>query len=59
MKNIQMHVEGSKLVIEIDLTKDLGPSASGKTTLVASTEGNVTIDGREGFRLGLNVFKPR
>jgi len=59
MKNLQMHVEGKKLVIEIDLTKDLGPSASGKTTLVASTEGNVTIDGHEGFRLGLNVIKPR
>ena len=38
MKNIEMSVEGDTLIIKVDLTKDFGPSKSGKTIIVASTE---------------------
>lgn len=57
MKNISMEVEGHILTVKIDLSKDFGPSATGKTTIVASTEGNQSIDGFDGFKVGVNVFK--
>jgi hypothetical protein len=41
MKNVQMTVEGNILTIKVDLSKEFGPSASGKTIIVASTEGSV------------------
>ncbi len=40
MKNVQMTVDGSILTIQVDLSKEFGPSSSGKTIIVASTEGN-------------------
>ena len=42
------------MTITVDTNKDFGPSKSGKTTIIASTEGNV----REGdVFIGLNVYK--
>jgi hypothetical protein len=35
MENIELKVEGSKLILIVDLTKEIGPSSSGKTTLIA------------------------
>ena len=58
-KNVQIEVKGSTLVITCDLTKDHGPSKSGKTTIIATTEGNVSIPGHEGIKLGLNLYKNR
>ena len=55
MQNVTMKVTGSKLVIEVDISKRFGKSASGKTTLIASTQGNVSI-GDSGATLGLNVY---
>ena len=43
MKNVEMTVEGTTLTIKVDLSKEFGPSASGKTIIIASTEGNATI----------------
>jgi len=57
MKNVDMAVEGHTLIIKVDLTKECGPSASGKTIIIASTEGNVSIPGHEGSKVGLNVYK--
>lgn len=56
MKNVEMTVEGTTLTIKVDLSKEFGPSASGKTTIIASTEGNVTIPNRE-EKVGLNVYR--
>ncbi len=36
MKNVQMPVVGNILTITVDLTKEFGPSSSGKTIIVAS-----------------------
>lgn len=58
MKNVDMTVEGTKLTITIDLTKEFGPSASGKTIIIASTEGNVTIPDRQ-EKVGLNVYRKK
>ena len=56
MKNLEMAVEGDTLIIKVDLAKDFGQSKSGKTIIVASTEGNATVPGRE-EKLGLNVYR--
>ena len=58
MKNVEMSVEGNVLTIKVDLSKEYGPSSSGKTIIVASTEGNVSIPGRE-EKLGLNVYRKK
>jgi hypothetical protein len=57
-KNVTMSVNGSKLTIEVDLSKDFGPSASQKTLIIASTEGNITVEGTTDVKIGLNIYKP-
>lgn len=57
MKNVKMRLEGDTLVIEVDVTKEFGPSSSGKTIIIATTEGNVPVPGREEVKVGLNVYK--
>ncbi|MCC6574146.1 MAG: hypothetical protein IT462_10160 [Planctomycetes bacterium] len=57
MKNVDMKVEGTTLVIKVDLTKEFGPSSSGKTIIIASSEGNQTIDYKDGYKIGINVYK--
>ncbi len=59
MKNVEMSVEGNILTIKVDLTKDFGPSASGKTIIIASSEGNQSIPGKETLKIGLNVYKKK
>ena len=59
MKNIDMAVSGNILTIKVDLSKNYGPSRSGKTTIIASTEGNVSIPTREDIKVGLNIYKTR
>jgi hypothetical protein len=59
MKNIDMKAEGNILIIKVDLTKEFGPSSSGKTIIIASTEGNVAIDGHEEIKVGLNIYKKK
>ena len=58
MKNVELKVEGTILTIKVDLSKDFGPSSSGKTTIVATTEGNVSVPGRE-EKIGLNIYKKK
>ena len=58
MKNVEMSVEGSTLTIRVDLSKEFGPSASGKTIIIASTEGNVTVPNRQ-EKVGLNVYRKK
>lgn len=53
-----MSVQGNVLVIKVDLTKEFGPSASGKTIIIASTEGNVSIPDRS-EKVGLNVYRKK
>ncbi|MCP9463587.1 MAG: hypothetical protein NNA25_02185 [Nitrospira sp.] len=58
MKNVEMTVEGTILTIKVDLSKEFGPSASGKTIIVATTEGNVPIPNRP-EKVGLNVYRKK
>ena len=59
MKNIEMKLEGNILTMKVDLTKEFGPSSSGKTIIIASSEGNIAVDGHEEVKVGLNVYKKR
>ena len=56
MKNVEMSVQGDTLIVKVDLTKNFGPSKSGKTIMIASTEGNVSVPDRE-EKIGLNVYR--
>ena len=58
MKNVELNVQGTMLTIKVDLSKEFGPSASGKTIIIASTEGNVTIPDRV-EKIGLNVYRKK
>ena len=61
MKNVEIKMEGNVMVIRVDLTKDFGPSASGKNIIIASSEGNQTVPGKEeeAIKVGLNVYKKK
>jgi hypothetical protein len=58
MKNVELTIEGTMLTIKVDLSKEFGPSSSGKTIIIASTEGNVSIPDRE-EKIGLNIYKKK
>ena len=59
MKNIQFEVQKDKLIIEVDLTKDFGPSSSGKTIIVGSTEGFIGLDIDKPISFAVNVVKKK
>jgi len=57
MKNMDMVLKGNILTIIVDLSKDFGPSTSGKSIIIASSEGNQSIPEREEVKIGLNIYK--
>ena len=59
MKNVDWTIDGDILTIRVDLSQSFGPSASGKTIIVASTEGNVAVAPERAEKVGLNVYRPR
>ena len=59
MKNVEMKIEGNILTIQVDLAKEFGPSSSGKTIIIASTEGNIAVEGHEEAKIGLNIYKKK
>jgi len=54
-----MKLEGDILTIKVDVTKEFGPSASGKTIIIATTEGNIPIPEKEDVKIGLNIYKKK
>ena len=59
MKNVEMNVEHGKLLITVDLSQELGASASGKSMIIATTEGNVEVPGATDVKIGLNVYRKK
>ena len=59
MKNVELTATGQILTITIDMTQEVGPSASGRNILIATTEGNVSVLGFDGAKIGLNVYKKK
>ncbi len=56
MENVKASVSGTILTIEVDLSKRGAKSSTGKTVRVASTEGNLPVEGYPDIKFGLNVF---
>ncbi len=59
MKNVQMIVEHGTLIIKVDLTKEIGPSSSGKNVIIATTGGNIDVPGVDDTKIGLNVYRKK
>jgi hypothetical protein len=57
MHNAEMSVDGDILTIKVDLSKRYGPSSSGKTIIVATTAGNMSVPGHKSIKLGLNAYE--
>jgi len=57
MKNIEMKLAGNILTITVDLSKQFGLSSSGKSLIIASTEGNISVEGKEEVKVGINIYK--
>lgn len=63
-RNIEIILEGQTkksrgvLILEIDLDKDLGPSKTGKSTIIGSSSGALTLEeyGMPEVRVNLNVY---
>ena len=60
MQNIETKVVGNLLTITIKLDAPRTASASGKSQVVASTQGNVVVGELEGkpVKLGVNCYIP-
>ena len=56
--SIHTYEQDGLLYFVVDPSKDIGPSASGKTTLVASSGGNasITLENGRVLKLGLNLY---
>lgn len=58
MKNVTITTKGTTMTIVVDTTKDYGLSASGKSQIIASTEGNMPISvGDENIIVGINIYR--
>ena len=53
--NVEATIDGDVLTLRIDLSKTLGNSKSGKSRLIASTNGNAVLPC--GARVGVNVYR--
>jgi hypothetical protein len=59
MDNLSVKVANGKMVVTVeDLSKRLGQSASGKSEIVASTHGNIKVDGTD-VVLSFNAYVKR
>jgi hypothetical protein len=57
-QNLTIEVKGKTIVITIkDYTKEFGLSSSGKSKSVASTKGNVQVEGTDGVIVGVNAYR--
>jgi len=59
MNNMTLKVDGNILAITVDLSVPTTPSSSGKTDIIASSQGNVDVPGNPGVKLGLNIYRTK
>lgn len=58
MENVAISIKGDTMTIIVDLAKAFGRSKSDKSTIIASTGGNISPDPkRPEIKLGLNCYK--
>lgn len=51
-----MEIQDDILIVKIDLKKDFGKSSSGKSIMIASTQGNTNVLESD-FKIGINCYK--
>jgi hypothetical protein len=54
-----LNVTGNILTITVDLSAPTTPSSSGKTDIIASSQGNADVPGKPGVKLGLNIYRTK
>lgn len=54
--DITMHTTGDTLIVHIPLTQEHGPSSTGTTIIVGSTQGNARVPGQSGVSIGINCY---
>jgi|HubBroStandDraft_2_1064218.scaffolds.fasta_scaffold3230782_1 hypothetical protein len=57
MQNITAVIDGNTLKLTIDLSRTLGLSKSEKSQIIATTSGNVPLDGMPDVKLGINIYR--
>ena len=59
MKNVNIKVsKDSILTITVDLRQEYGLSKSGKSMIIGTTEGNISLpDPNSDVKIGLNIYK--
>lgn len=56
--NVVCTIDGDVMTLTIDLSHDAGPSKTGKSDIIASTNGNIAVGGT-GVTLGLTAYRKR
>uniref|UniRef100_A0A6M3IN49 Uncharacterized protein n=1 Tax=viral metagenome TaxID=1070528 RepID=A0A6M3IN49_9ZZZZ len=56
MRNVKIEATKKTIVITIDRESTEWTSGSGKSLMLASTEGNVEVPGTE-YKVGLNLYR--
>ena len=56
-QNVKAKTDGKTLILEIDLSKEIGLSGSGKNVKIASSGGNISIPNTPDYKIGINVYK--
>lgn len=57
MQNCKVTTKGTKVLIELDLDAEGIESKTGKSIVLASTNGNIDVPGAPGVRVGVNMFR--
>ena len=57
MKNVQVEVEEDTLTLTVDLSQNFGDSKSGKTEIIATSQGNQQVENDSSICFSLNVYK--
>ena len=56
MRNVDMKMVGNVLTITVDMSVPGEVSTSGKSMVIGSTEGNVSVPDKPEVKVGLNVY---
>jgi len=59
MTNLTITRKGNILTIVADLSKPGKESFTGKSLVIASTNGNVPVEGKEEIFCGVNIYKKK
>jgi len=56
MRNVEMTISENILIIKVNLAVKGELSSSGKSMVVGTTEGNISVPERPEVKIGLNVY---